>query len=547
MTTPANANHTGGTATCQAKAVCAVCYSEYGDYSAHNYDETTWSYKDANGHAYVCSVEGCNEHGTIVNHTSGGPATETVAEKCTVCEYVINPALGHKTHTPENAWSNNTTHHWHECVGCEDQEFNKAEHAYDNSCDTTCDVCGYKRAVTHSYTVLKQDTNNHWYECAICHAANPNSTEAHKGGTATCQQTAKCSLCGKEYGNLGSHVPNTDDGDCTTAITCSLCGQVTTTAKTHAFDNACDTNCNNANCQYTRVTSHVPNADDGDCTTAITCSVCGEVTTPAKESHTGGTATCKDKAECTVCGKEYGNFAAHTPNADDGDCTTAITCSVCDEETTPAKATHTGGTATCQAKAVCSECNKEYGAIDPDNHADLSITGTFSECEGGTKNVRCKACKESWTETLTAKGHNYVGGVCTTCGNNKPTNDFVTEYKVNGDETVTVTVKLTGVVKVAGFNITINYDPNVLYLESTRQGAFAVTENKGAAGSVVVVHTNSSSTTSGGTVLTLTFAIDSFENTSISITVNEIKETWYDNSIHNTESSATGATIPLAQ
>ncbi len=767
VTTPAKASHTGGTATCQSKAICTVCNTVYGDYGVHNYDQSTWGYKTAEGHAHMCSVNGCNAHDTIVDHTSSGAATETTAEKCTACGYVINPALGHKTHTPASDWSSNPTHHWHECVGCEDQEFNKAEHTYDNACDTTCNVCGYTRTVVHSYTVLKKDANNHWYECSICHDTKPNSAEAHKGGAATCQHKAECSVCGNEYGNLGSHSPNADDGNCTTAITCSVCGEVTTVAKTHAFYNACDTSCNNVNCNYTRTTTHTPNADDGDCTTAITCSVCGtvttpakanhtggtatcqhkaecsvcgkeygnlgahtpnaddgdcttaitcsvcsevttpakaghtggtatcqhkaecsvcgkeygdlgahtpnaddgdcttaitcsicgevttpakanhtggtatcqhkaecsvcgkeygnlathtpntddgdcttaitcsvcgDVTTPAKASHTGGTATCKDKAKCTVCGKAYGNLKAHTPNADDGDCTTAITCSICGEVTTPAKASHTGGTATCQhkaecsvcgkeygdlgahtpnaddgdcmtaitcsicgevttpakashaggtatcqAKAICSECSKEYGEIDPDNHANISVTGTFSECEGGTKNLRCRSCKESWAETLTAKGHNYVGGVCTTCGVNKPTNDFTTEYTVNGDDTVTVTVKLSGVVKVAGFNITINYDPSVLYLESTQQGAFSVTENKGTSGQVVLVHTNSTSTTTNGVVLTLTFAIDSFENTNIKLTVNEIKETWYDNSIHDTSSSATGVTVSLAQ
>ncbi len=33
------------------------------------------------------------------------------------------------------------------------------------------------------------------------------------------------------------------------------------------------------------LTEHIPNADDGDCTTAITCSICGTVTTEAKENH----------------------------------------------------------------------------------------------------------------------------------------------------------------------------------------------------------------------------------------------------------------------
>ncbi|MBQ7363762.1 MAG: DNA/RNA non-specific endonuclease [Clostridia bacterium] len=111
-----------------------------------------------------------------------------------------------------------------------------------------------------------------------------HSTTADGDRAATCTEKAYCSVCGKEYGNLASHTPN---------------------------------------------------ADDGDCTTAVTCSVCGDVTTAAASAHTGGSATCKVKAKCSACGKEYGSLASHTPNADDGDPTTAVTCSVCGDVTTP--------------------------------------------------------------------------------------------------------------------------------------------------------------------------------------------------------------------
>ena len=37
------------------------------------------------------------------------------------------------------------------------------------------------------------------------------------------------------------------------------------------------------------------------------CDVCGKKTS----DHTGGTATCKEKATCTICGQKYGELAAH--------------------------------------------------------------------------------------------------------------------------------------------------------------------------------------------------------------------------------------------
>ena len=48
-----------------------------------------------------------------------------------------------------------------------------------------------------------------------------------------------------------------------------------------------------------------------------TCAKCNKVIT---EAHVGGTATCKEKAVCTVCHEPYGNFAEHVLGAD-GVCT----------------------------------------------------------------------------------------------------------------------------------------------------------------------------------------------------------------------------------
>ena len=77
--------------------------------------------------------------------------------------------------------------------------------------------------------------------------------------------------------------------------------------------------------------------------------------------HTGGTATCTEQAVCERCEKPYGDLLSHTPAEDDGDCTTAVTCTSCGTVTTPAAAEHTGGTATCTEQAVCDTCGKAYG------------------------------------------------------------------------------------------------------------------------------------------------------------------------------------------
>lgn len=61
--------------------------------AAHSYDTSTWGYQGADGHARKC--RNCNEHDKVSAHTPGAAATETTPQTCTVCGYVIQPALGH--------------------------------------------------------------------------------------------------------------------------------------------------------------------------------------------------------------------------------------------------------------------------------------------------------------------------------------------------------------------------------------------------------------------------------------------------------------------
>ena len=58
-----------------------------------------------------------------------------------------------ETHTYSQTWSYDSSEHWHQCTldGHTDVA-DKAAHTYDNDADTTCNVCGYERAVVPSKT-----------------------------------------------------------------------------------------------------------------------------------------------------------------------------------------------------------------------------------------------------------------------------------------------------------------------------------------------------------------------------------------------------------
>ncbi len=115
------------------------------------------------------------------------------------------------------------------------------------------------------------------------------------------------------------------------------------------------------------------------------CAECGYACT-----HTGGTATCKDKAKCEVCGKEYGELAAHKPEADDGDCTTAIKCSVCGEVATEAKEDHTYGD-----DDICDVCQHQKPHVCG---SGTLVKGKEASCtEEGLKDYYACSCgKKYW-------------------------------------------------------------------------------------------------------------------------------------------------------
>ena len=92
--------------------------------------------------------------------------------------------------------------------------------------------------------------------------------------------------------------------------------------------------------------------------------------------HSGGQASCQKKAECEVCGQEYGELEAHNYGSEwkhDGtahwrECQTEG----CTAKTDVAK--HSGGQATYQKKAICSVCKVSYGEVKKEDKATKVAT-----------------------------------------------------------------------------------------------------------------------------------------------------------------------------
>ena len=114
--------------------------------------------------------------------------------------------------------------------------------------------------------------------------------------------------------------------------------------------------------------------------------------------HSGGTATCTELAVCSECKKPYGSVDPNNHSGtlgewqsnDDNHWKEYSCCHAHAEE-----GTHTGGTATCTAEAVCATCGKKYGALAAHDFtaevAEARYLTSAADCEKAA--VYYKSCR----------------------------------------------------------------------------------------------------------------------------------------------------------
>lgn len=70
------------------------------------------------------------------------------------------------------------------------------------------------------------------------------------------------------------------------------------------------------------------------------------------------------------------------------------------------KAAHSGGKATCKAKAVCDICKESYGSLDPNNHTDLkhiNAKAATAAAEGNIEYWYCGDCDKYFSDAAATK------------------------------------------------------------------------------------------------------------------------------------------------
>lgn len=165
--------------------------------------------------------------------------------------------------------------------------------------------------------------------------------------------------------------------------------------------------------------------------TTLTCIYADQTGEVCLGTHTGGTATCVAKAVCVNCKEGYGEVDStnHTPNEDDGDCLTAITCKDCGAVVKAAGHTLSAVTQvdkTCTTDGTlahdhCTVCGKDFIEGVEKTAAELKIAAGHTwdsnsvrvepTCTAaGSVTGTCTACGQNDVETLPALGHDYSAG-----------------------------------------------------------------------------------------------------------------------------------------
>ena len=262
---------------------------------------TSWE-KDATHHWHECEGENCSEISGKAEHT-GGEATETEQAKCEVCGESYGSL---KEHEHAFTVSKVDPKYLVSAADCDSKA------VYYKSC-----ACGEKgsetfesgEALGHKWsTDYSSDGTQHWHECTVEGCDATDTKENHSGGTASETSKAVCEKCGQAYGEKLPHTHVYDqekveakylvsEADCDSKAvyykSCA-CGE----KGSDTFESG-DVLGHDMKTKYD-ATHHWQECDRVGC----------EHETP-KIAHSGGEATCLEKAVCTGCGQSYGELEEH--------------------------------------------------------------------------------------------------------------------------------------------------------------------------------------------------------------------------------------------
>ena len=285
---------------------------------------------------------------------------------------------------------------WHlfsvTCTVCDNKWYYGMSHQWSGTATCTsgktCTVCGgSSEPLGHDWGAWTQNSDEETHTRICKRDASHTETNNCTGGTATCTAKAVCEVCKSEYGEKLSHDFTAETVDakylksaatCTgKAIyykSCAVCGlssEGTADEATFLSGNALDHN-------WGDWTSN----EDGTHTRTCTVDGCSAGT------QTENCIDANKDHKCDIC--DYIISECADDNKDHK-------CDYCGKKLTE----HTGGKATCKDKAKCEVCGAEYVDLDPKNHTNLKhfpVKAATKTTEGNIEYWYCEGCGKYFSD-----------------------------------------------------------------------------------------------------------------------------------------------------
>ena len=242
-------------------------------------------------------------------------------------------------------------------------------------------------ALNHDWGAWTQNSDEKTHTRICKRDTSHTETENCHGGTATCTAKAVCTVCGGEYGEMAAHSFTAEKAEakylksaatCTEKAvyykSCAVCGlssEGTADEATFFSGNALDHN-------WGAWTSN----EDGTHTRTCTVDGCSAGT------QTENCIDANKDHKCDIC--DYIISECADDNKDHK-------CDYCGKKLTE----HTGGKATCKDKAKCEVCGAEYGELDPKNHTNLKhfpAKAATKDAEGNIEYWYCDGCGKYFSD-----------------------------------------------------------------------------------------------------------------------------------------------------
>ena len=285
---------------------------------------------------------------------------------------------------------------WHlfsvTCTVCDNKWYYGMSHQWSGTATCTsgktCTVCGgSSEPLGHDWSTWTQNSDEKTHTRICKRDASHTETNNCTGGTATCTAKAVCTVCGGEYGEMAAHSFTAEKAEaqylksaatCTEKAiyykSCAVCGlssEGTADEATFFSGNALDHN-------WGAWTSN----EDGAHTRTCTVDGCSAGT------QTENCIDANKDHKCDIC--DYIISECADDNKDHK-------CDYCGKKLTE----HTGGKATCKDKAKCEVCGAEYGELDAKNHTNLKhfpATAATKTTEGNIEYWYCEGCGKYYSD-----------------------------------------------------------------------------------------------------------------------------------------------------